>query len=93
MGAVIRILHFADLHLGVETYGRPDPATGLSTRLLDFLRAFDELVDFAIEEQVDVVLANLRIASHADVSKLERKVAQLNKKVRELEKQSKQVAA
>jgi exonuclease SbcD len=56
MGAVIRILHFADLHLGVETYGRPDPDTGLSTRLLDFLRAFDELVDFAIEEQVDLVL-------------------------------------
>ncbi len=56
MGAVIRILHFADLHLGVETYGRPDPTTGLSTRLLDFLRAFDELVDFAIGEQVDLVL-------------------------------------
>jgi exonuclease SbcD len=53
---MIRILHFADLHLGVETYGRPDPDTGLSTRLLDFLRAFDELVDFAIGEQVDVVL-------------------------------------
>jgi exonuclease SbcD len=53
---VIRVLHFADLHLGVETYGRPDPVTGLSTRLLDFLRAFDELVDFAIEEQVDLVL-------------------------------------
>jgi exonuclease SbcD len=56
MGAVIRVLHFADLHLGVETYGRPDPDTGLSTRLLDFLRAFDELVDFAIEEQVDLVI-------------------------------------
>ena len=52
----MRILHFADLHLGVETYGRPDPDSGLSTRLLDFLRAFDELVDFAIEGQVDVVL-------------------------------------
>jgi exonuclease SbcD len=56
MGSMIRILHFADLHLGVETYGRPDPDTGLSTRLLDFLRAFDELVDFAIEQQVDLVL-------------------------------------
>ena len=52
---MIRILHFADLHLGVETYGRPDPVTGLSSRLLDFLRAFDELVDFAIEEQVDMI--------------------------------------
>ncbi|MGQ9572200.1 MAG: metallophosphoesterase family protein [Dehalococcoidia bacterium] len=52
----MRILHFADLHLGVETYGRTDPASGLSTRLLDFLRALDELVEFAIEEQVDLVL-------------------------------------
>ena len=43
----------------------------------------------AIEEQVDGLLANLRIASHTDVHKLERKVAQLNKKVRELEKISK----
>jgi len=46
-----------------------------------------------IEDQVDTLLANLRIASHAEVYKLERKVAQLNKKVRELEKQSKPKAA
>ena len=53
---MIRILHFADLHLGVETYGKTDPQTGLSTRLLDFLRALDELVDYAVEERVDLVL-------------------------------------
>jgi len=53
---MMRILHFADLHLGVETYGKPDPVTGLSTRLLDFLRALDELVDYAVEERVDLVL-------------------------------------
>ena len=47
----------------------------------------------SIEDQVDTLLANLRIASHADVHKLERKVAQLNKKVRELEKQGKSQAA
>ena len=35
----MKILHFADLHLGVETYGRLDPESGLSTRLLDFLAA------------------------------------------------------
>ena len=52
----MRILHFADLHLGVETYGRVDAATGLSTRLLDFLRALDELVDYAVAERVDLVL-------------------------------------
>ncbi len=52
----MRILHFADLHLGVESYGRPDPATGLSTRLVDFLRVFDEVVDYALQNEVDLVL-------------------------------------
>ncbi len=52
----MKILHFADLHLGVESYGRINPQTGLSTRLEDFLRSFDELADFAIEEKVDLVL-------------------------------------
>jgi len=52
----LKILHFADLHLGVETYGRLDPATGLSTRLLDFLNALDQVVDYAIENRVDLVL-------------------------------------
>jgi exonuclease SbcD len=52
----MKILHFADLHLGVETYGRADPATGLSTRLLDFLASLDKVVDFAIENRVDLVI-------------------------------------
>jgi len=53
---MIRILHFADLHLGVETYGRIDPATGLSSRLTDFLEAFDQVVDYALENDIDLVL-------------------------------------
>jgi len=52
----LKILHFADLHLGVETYGRIDPATGLSSRLLDFLSALDQVVDYALEDKVDLVL-------------------------------------
>ena len=40
----MKILHFADLHLGVESYGRIDPATGLSSRLIDFLAALDQVV-------------------------------------------------
>jgi exonuclease SbcD len=52
----MRILHFADLHLGVETYGRIDPDTGLSTRLIDFLSALDELVDYALTGDIDLVL-------------------------------------
>jgi len=53
---MIRLLHFADLHLGVENYGRVDPERGLSTRLIDFLNAFDFVIDYAINEQVDLVL-------------------------------------
>jgi exonuclease SbcD len=52
----MKILHFADLHLGVETYGRVDPATGLSSRFLDFLSALDRVVDFALDNRVDLVL-------------------------------------
>jgi len=52
----MRILHFADLHLGVETYGSVDPATGLSTRLTDVLRALDEVVEYAVGNGVDLVL-------------------------------------
>jgi len=52
----MKILHFADLHLGVESYGRIDPATGVSSRLFDFLAALDQVVDYALENQVDLVL-------------------------------------
>ncbi|MGD9393447.1 MAG: exonuclease SbcCD subunit D [Dehalococcoidia bacterium] len=52
----VKILHFADLHLGVETYGRIDPNTGLSSRLGDFLKALDKVVDYAIENKIDLVL-------------------------------------
>ncbi len=52
----LKIIHFADLHLGVESYGRTDPATGLTSRLLDFLSALDQVVDYALESRVDLVL-------------------------------------
>lgn len=52
----MRVIHFADLHLGVERYGRPLPDRPWSSRVQDFLDAFDYLVDYAIEEGVDAVL-------------------------------------
>ncbi|HET9013963.1 MAG TPA: exonuclease SbcCD subunit D [Thermomicrobiaceae bacterium] len=52
----MRILHFADLHLGMENYGSLDPRTGLSSRVTDYLAAFDQVVDFALHERVDAVL-------------------------------------
>ncbi len=52
----MRIVHFSDLHIGVENYGRLDPKTGLSTRMGDFLSAFDELVEYSLANGVDLVL-------------------------------------
>ncbi len=52
----MKIIHFADLHLGVENYGRIDPATGLSSRLNDFLSALDHLVDYALENRIDLII-------------------------------------
>ena len=52
----MRIVHFSDLHIGVENYGRLDPTTGLSTRMGDFLSALDELVEYSLGNDVDLVL-------------------------------------
>ena len=52
----MRILHLADVHIGVENYGTTDPATGLSTRLADFLSTYDEAVSYALDNRVDLVL-------------------------------------
>ena len=71
----MRILHFSDIHIGVENYGRAAteadlanlPTTfapgipreeylGFSTRLLDFLAIFDEIVEYAITKSIDLVL-------------------------------------
>jgi exonuclease SbcD len=52
----MRIVHFADVHIGVENYGKPDPETGLSSRLIDFLSTLDEVVDYTIDTGADLAL-------------------------------------
>jgi len=52
----INLLHFADLHIGVENYGRLDPATGVNGRVLDFMQRFDEVIDYGLEREVDLVI-------------------------------------
>jgi exonuclease SbcD len=52
----MRVLHFSDRHLGVERYGQPVPGTGWRSHTADILRAFDELVAYALSEGVDVVV-------------------------------------
>ena len=50
----IKLLHTADVHIGMENYGRVDPATGINARVMDFLRRLSDMADYAIEEGVDV---------------------------------------
>ncbi len=52
----IRFFHVADIHFGVENYGRIDPHTGIHSRLLDFKKSFDACVDAAIKENIDFLV-------------------------------------
>jgi exonuclease SbcD len=52
----IRMLHFADIHIGMENYGGVDPETGLNKRALDFVDRFDELIAYGLEHEVDLVV-------------------------------------
>jgi DNA repair protein SbcD/Mre11 len=54
--AMIKFLHFADIHLGVENYGRLDTNTGLHSRLNDFIKSLSTAIEIAIEEKVDFAL-------------------------------------
>lgn len=56
MSQPIRVLHFADVHIGMENYGLIDSDTGLSSRALDFLARLDDMVEFARDGDVDLVV-------------------------------------
>jgi len=56
MSDPIRVLHFADLHIGMENYGRFDPLTGTSSRVRDFLDRLDEVVSYALEHGADLAI-------------------------------------
>ncbi len=56
MTAPIRVLHVADIHIGMENYGKIDPSTGLNSRVMDFLHRFDDVVDYTLAKDVDLFL-------------------------------------
>lgn len=51
---MIRFIHTADIHFGMENYGKIDPVTGIHSRLLDFKKSLDICIDYAIKEHVDL---------------------------------------
>ncbi|NMA95649.1 MAG: exonuclease SbcCD subunit D [Clostridiales bacterium] len=73
MKDAIRVLHTADLHIGVQNYGRIDSKKGLHTRLLDFLDTFDSLIGYAIDADVDVVLISGDIFKNREPSVTEQR--------------------
>jgi len=52
----IRLLHFADIHIGTENYGHVDSATGINSRVMDFLRRLDEVIEHGLARDVDIVV-------------------------------------
>src|SRR3990167_1009278 len=53
---MIKFIHTADIHYGVENYGRIDTRTGIHSRLLDFHKALNFCIDTALKEEVDFFL-------------------------------------
>ncbi len=53
---MIRFIHTADIHFGMENYGRIDPKTGIHSRLLDFKQSLDTCIFHAIQQQVDLFI-------------------------------------
>ncbi|GIX45828.1 MAG: nuclease SbcCD subunit D [Candidatus Tectimicrobiota bacterium] len=62
----VRLLHLADLHFGMENYGRLDPASGLNRRLLDFARSTHYAIDYALEHGVHLALFAGDIYKHRE---------------------------
>jgi exonuclease SbcD len=53
---MIQFVHTADIHFGMENYGKLDLKTGIHSRLLDFERALNACIDKAIAKNVDFFL-------------------------------------
>ena len=62
----LRLLHLADIHFGMENYGRLDAATGLNRRLLDFSRSTHLAIDYALQHGAHLAIFAGDIYKHRD---------------------------
>jgi DNA repair protein SbcD/Mre11 len=53
---MINLVHFADAHIDMARQGRRDPESGLPLRVIDFLKALDTIIDYAIQQPADLVI-------------------------------------
>ncbi|MFN3560650.1 MAG: exonuclease SbcCD subunit D [Chloroherpetonaceae bacterium] len=52
----MKILHTADIHIGYSTHGKDDAERGMNSRWIDFEKCFKFMVDYALEEDIDLFL-------------------------------------
>lgn len=52
----IKIVHTGDLHLGIESYGKNEENLPVNTRVTDFFKSLDYIVDYSISNDVDLFL-------------------------------------
>lgn len=52
----MRIVHFSDFHLGIDTIGPEDPETGINGRVLDYLDMLDSMIEYSEEHEADLVV-------------------------------------
>ncbi|ETX02419.1 MAG: hypothetical protein ETSY1_03615 [Candidatus Entotheonella factor] len=62
----LNLLHLADIHFGMENYGRLDPATGLNRRLIDFSRSVHHAIEYALDHDVHLAIFAGDIYKHRD---------------------------
>lgn len=53
---MIKAIHFADVHVGMENYGSIDPKLGTSSRVRDFLNRMDEVIEYGQLHDIDLWL-------------------------------------
>lgn len=52
----MKIITFADTHIGISTYSTIDPKTNLNTRVLDSLNGIDQIINYAEENNIKYIL-------------------------------------
>lgn len=53
---MMRLIHFSDAHIDIAPHGKKEPTSGLPYRVLDFLSALDKIIDYAVNNSVDLVV-------------------------------------
>lgn len=52
----MKIITFADAHIGISTYSTIDPKTNLNTRVLDSLNGIDQIINYAEANNIKYIL-------------------------------------